>query len=203
MLYLLRSSSRFTRYIIKIFLGSSTFTLDIISSALIGNIYFTLSSALRGNIYLTLSSAIIGNIYLTISSALIGNLGWDNETSLSLKYRKIVLISFSWAINREHLSTLHFTLFITIYFYYKQLTYQNDTILVSDMFGLVYWWEHCSASSTDGILLNFILSARLCSAEKTCKNLAYLTLLNIGHKIKVGDHEKLVGECILGFLLWD
>ena len=100
----------YQKNIIKIFWGSSTFTLDIISSALIGNIYLALSSALIGNIYLTLSSAIIGNIYLTISSALIGNLGWDNETSLSLKYRKIVLISFSLAINREHLSALHFTL---------------------------------------------------------------------------------------------
>ena len=50
-------------------------------------------------------------------------------------------------------------------------------------------------------MLNFILSARLLCAEKTCKNLAYFTLLNIVHKGKVGDHEKLVGESTLGFTL--
>ena len=52
-------------------------------------------------------------------------------------------------------------------------------------------------------MLNFILSARLLCAEKTCKNLAYFTLLNIVHKGKVGDHEKLVGECTLGSILRD
>ena len=52
-------------------------------------------------------------------------------------------------------------------------------------------------------MLNFILSARLLCAEKPCKNLAYFTLLNIVHKGKVGDHEKLVGECTLGSILRD
>ena len=82
----------------------------------------------------------------------------------------------------------------------KQSLYWIDAMFSSDIFGLATAGNQRHLA---GICRTSVCLLWLLCAEKTCKNLAYLTLLNIIHKTKLGEHEKLVGECILGSILRD